>query len=169
MNLKESTSELHKIAERMEFNRRMVGGELTKEEYIEYLHQQYFIFKSIECYPLPNESLNRVQFVLDDIEELGLFDNKLLSESTKKYVDHILSLNRETILPHVYLNYLALVYGGQMIKRKVIGSGKMYDFDNKDECINSIRKIQSDEWSDEVNEGFKFIIKILDELQNTIR
>jgi hypothetical protein len=34
------------------------------------------------------------------------------------------------------------------------------------EAIGSIRAIQNDEWADEVNKGFEFIIKIADELQN---
>jgi hypothetical protein len=32
------------------------------------------------------------------------------------------------------------------------------------ECVGSIRAIQKDEWSDEVNKGFEFIINILNEL-----
>jgi hypothetical protein len=50
------------------------------------------------------------------------------------------------------------------MKTKVPGSGKMYDFDNMMECIGSIRAIQKDEWADEVNKGFEFIINILNEL-----
>lgn len=169
MNLRESTSELHKIAEQKRFNQRMVNGELSKSEYVEYLHQQFYIFKAIEYFKIPHESLKRLENVLEDIEELDVFNPELLLESTKEYVNYLLELNDDTILPHVYLNYLALLYGGQIIKNKVHGSGKMYTFKNTDECILSIRKIQSDEWSDEVNKGFKFIINILDELQRNFR
>jgi heme oxygenase len=169
MSLRESTAELHKIAEQKRFNQRMVNGELSKSEYVEYLHQQFYIFKAIEYFSLPHESLKRLDCVLDDIEELDLFNPELLLESTKEYVNYLLELNEESILPHVYLNYLALLYGGQIIKNKVHGSGKMYTFKNKEECINNIRKVQSDEWSEEVNKGFKFIINILDELQRNFR
>jgi hypothetical protein len=55
------------------------------------------------------------------------------------------------------------------MKSKVPGSGRMYDFDNMMECVGSIRAIQKDEWVDEVNKGFDFLINIFDELQNTIR
>ena len=51
-----------------------------------------------------------------------------------------------------------------MIKSKVPGSGRLYEFDNMMECVGSIRAIQKDEWADEVNKGFEFIIKMLDEL-----
>jgi len=57
-----------------------------------------------------------------------------------------------------------------MMKSKVPGSGKMYEFEgDMRELIGSVRAIQNDEMADEVNKGFQYIINILDELQNTIR
>jgi hypothetical protein len=85
---------------------------------------------------------------------------------TMAYSHYLSTLTKEERLPHVYLNYLALAYGGQMMKTKVPGSGKMYDFENMQEAVGSIRAIQRDEWADEVNKGFQFIINIADELQN---
>ena len=53
-----------------------------------------------------------------------------------------------------------------MMKSKVPGSGKMYEFDgDMRELIGSVRAIQNDEMADEVNKGFEYIINILDELQ----
>ena len=58
------------------------------------------------------------------------------------------------------------MFGGQMIKSKVPGSGKMYEFEgDMRELIGSVRAIQNDEMADEVNRGFQYIINILDELQ----
>jgi hypothetical protein len=58
------------------------------------------------------------------------------------------------------------MFGGQMMKSKVPGSGKMYDFEgDMRELIGSVRAIQNDGMADEVNKGFIFIINILDELQ----
>jgi hypothetical protein len=57
------------------------------------------------------------------------------------------------------------MYGGQMMKSKIHGKGRMYDFDNVQESISMIRGVQKDEWADEVNKGFNYIINILDELQ----
>ena len=45
----------------------------------------------------------------------------------------------------------------------------MYDFENMHEAVGAIRATQKDEWADEVNKGFQFIINIADELQNNIR
>jgi heme oxygenase len=166
MNLRESTAELHSKAEKKEFNQKMFKGELSKKEYLDYLYQQSVIFTIIEQHKLPHSDLAREGKIFDDIKELESEVNSktLHLESTKEYGVYLQSLNDEQILPHVYLNYLALAYGGQMMKTKVPGSGKMYDFNNMMECVGSIRAIQKDEWADEVNKGFEFIINILNEL-----
>ncbi|MBL7925551.1 MAG: biliverdin-producing heme oxygenase [Bacteroidia bacterium] len=166
--LKDATAEKHKMAERMPFNVRMFKGELSKADYLLYLHQQYAIFKAIEDKGVPHISLNRCTPVLADIAEIeaeGIKNAEILS-STKKYATHLENLNPETVLPHVYLNYLAIVFGGQMIRKKVPSAGKMYDFDNMHEAVASIRAVQKDEWADEANSGFDFLIEIFRELQD---
>jgi hypothetical protein len=167
MSLKENTAELHSKAEKMSFNQKMFKGELSKNEYLDYLYQQSVIFTIIEQHKLPHSDLAREKRIFQDIKELETeINSKILNlESTKEYGIYLQSLNDEEILPHIYLNYLAIAYGGQMIKLKIPGSGKMYDFDNMMECVGSIRAVQKDEWSDEVNKGFQFIINMLDELQ----
>jgi heme oxygenase len=168
MGLREETAEKHRIAEQKEFNQRMFRGELTKEEYVNYLTQQSLIFNQIEFgNNLPSDSLRRSEKIIEDLKELKEQENYIVLPSTIEYVNYISDLTEEQLLPHIYLNYLALAYGGQMMKSKVPGSGRMYDFDNMMECVGSIRAVQKDEWSEEVNKGFDFLIEIFDGLQNT--
>jgi heme oxygenase len=168
MGLREETAEKHRIAEQKEFNQRMFRGELTKEEYVNYLTQQSLIFNQIEFgNNLPSDSLRRSEKIIEDLKELKEQENYIVLPSTIEYVNYISNLTEEQLLPHVYLNYLALAYGGQMMKSKVPGGGRMYDFDNMMECVGSIRAVQKDEWSEEVNKGFDFLIEIFDGLQNT--
>jgi len=166
MNLKEATAALHSKAEKMEFNQKMFRGELTAQEYLMYLCQQLSIFTAIEYrFPLHTD-LMRSERISEDIHELLSLNPDLdyaVLDSTADYRHHLCNLKDP--MPHIYLNYLALAYGGQMMKSKVPGSGKMYDFDNMMEAIGSIRAVQSDDWADEVNIGFQHIINILDELQ----
>jgi heme oxygenase len=167
MGLREETAEKHRIAEQKEFNQRMFRGELTKEEYVNYLTQQSLIFNQIEFgNNLPSDSLRRSEKITEDLKELKEQENYIVLPSTIEYVNYISNLTEEQLLPHIYLNYLALAYGGQMMKSKVPGSGRMYDFDNMMECVGSIRAVQKDEWSEEVNKGFDFLIEIFDGLQN---
>jgi heme oxygenase len=168
MSLREATAELHSKAEKMTFNQRMFRGELSNLEYVNYLLQQMTIFDQFETRDLVIKGLDRKEKVIEDILELNngiLLEENKICPATVYYATYLKNLNDVDILPHVYLNYLALAYGGQMMKKVTPGSGKMYDFDNMQELVGSIRAIQKDEWANEVNKGFQFLITIFDELQ----
>jgi heme oxygenase len=165
--LKEATRIKHKIAERMPFNTRMFKSLLSKDEYLFYLIQEEQIFQAIEHIGLPHNSLKRVENVQADIDELNAkgFHSGFILNSTKEYVTYLSSLSYEQALPHVYLNYMAIMFGGQMMKNAVPSTGSMYVFENMQEAIQSIRNVQKDEWAEEVNKGFDFNISILAELE----
>lgn len=164
--LKEAIAKKHKIAERMPFNLKMIKGELSKSEYLNYLIQLREIHSAIETHNLPHPSLERLEKLVLDIQELENQNAKADSilTSTQKYSDYLKGLTFEQCLPHVYMHYLAIAYGGQMIRKAVPSSGKYYDFENLNEAIGSIRAVQKDEWADEVNLGFDYIIEIFREL-----
>jgi heme oxygenase len=161
--LKEAIEEKHRLAEKMPFNVRMMKGELSAKEYRSYLWQLSFIFNAIESNKLPHDSLYRTNRINEDINELE--GSMRMLSSTMEYINHLYSLTSEEILPHIYLNYLALMFGGQIIKKAIPGSGKIYEFENLPECITSIRRLQKDEWADEANKGLDYTLRILDELQ----
>lgn len=163
--LKEAIAEKHSIAEQKEFNQKMINGDLSETEYLHYLIQQYAIFKEIESKQLHHPSLTRCENIKQDIIELGGFILSTL-DSTESYRKYLANLDDESLLPHIYLNYLALLYGGQIIKSKVPGSGKMYDFEDPQTAIGSIRAIQQDNWGEYAKIGLDYIINIYDELQS---
>lgn len=169
--LKEAIAEKHSLAEKMPFNQRMFRGELSKDEYVLYLIQQLAIYDAIEKNDLPHRYLNRARKVFADIQELMELDDSTAIdiaplESANNYRKYLLSLTKEQLLPHIYLNYMAIVYGGQMMKKNVPGAGRMYEFEvDLAEIIASVRAIQKDEWADEANKALDYNIAILDELQ----
>jgi heme oxygenase len=165
--LKQETSEKHKIAERKKFNVRMFRGELAEQDYLTYLEQQLYIFTALEKDPLPHDSLNRIKSINEDIVELTSKGSVLKGElhSTQNYTSYLSKLSAEEKQPHIYLHYLATLYGGQMMKSKVPSKGSFYLFNDVEECISSIRRIQKDTWVDEVNKGFDFMIDIFDSLE----
>jgi heme oxygenase len=173
MPLKDAIAVKHHEAEQHIVNKHLMSGHVTEYEYHTYLWQQFLVFDAIERVPLPHVSLNRLPAILLDMRELpthvsrtgGELDVPIMTSHAIKYNEYLATLTQEELLPHVYLNYLALVFGGQIMKDKVPGSGKMYEFDNMKDIIMSIRSIQKDEWADEVNKGFTYIIGIFDELQ----
>lgn len=165
--LKEAISERHTKAEKMPFNVRMFKGEMSKEDYLLYLHQQLKIYQTLESIGLPHESLRRADAVQQDIKELENEGHHVntITQSAEAYANYLSSLSYKEALPHIYLNYMAIMFGGQMIKKAVPSQGKMYEFENMKEAIQSIRNVQKDEWADEVNKGFDFNIQIFDELE----
>jgi heme oxygenase len=166
MSLKELTSEKHKLAERHPFNVRLISGDINTIEYISYLYQLRAVFKKLEENELPHIGMNRLYPITTDIIELiPKHTPFVILQSTSDYVSHLDTLSVEERLPHVYLNYMALLFGGQMFRKVLPGNGLLYQFDNPQEIIQSIRNIQDDSWADEVNLGFDYIIGIFDELQ----
>jgi hypothetical protein len=175
MGLKEATSEKHRKAERMPFNVLMINGKLTAPQYEWYLQAQYKIFEAIEDnFELPHPALARKEAVKVDIDSVGMVavagkapQSVFFPVSTKaiEYAEYLKSLTQEEVEPHIYLHYLALMFGGQMIKTKVPGKGAMYEFgDDMMAAAGAIRSIQQDDWADEVNKGFDYMIDIFKEL-----
>ena len=166
--LKEATHIKHKEVERMPFNVKMFRGHLTKEQYGWYLRSQLGIFRVLEDnFEFPHEGLKRIEAVLSDLMSLGI--NELVCDvATREYVAYLRGLSQEDANAHIYLNYLAIMFGGQMMKKATPGPGKMYEFENMKECMESVRAIQKDEWADEVNKGFDFMIKIMKNLEGCL-
>lgn len=168
--LKDQTAEKHRIAERKPFNMRMFKGELNQQAYLHYLEQQLAIFTALEQHPLPHPSLNRIESISADIQELetagALRKGELTATTT--YKNYLSGLTASEQLPHIYLHYLAIAYGGQIMKTKVPSKGLFYDFHNFEACILSIRQIQQDSWVNEVNKGYDAINNIFDALEATL-
>jgi heme oxygenase len=118
-------------------------------------------------FEFPHEGLKRIEAVAFDLMSLGI--NELVCDvATREYAAYLRGLSQEDANAHIYLNYLAIMFGGQMMKKATPGPGKMYEFENMKECMESVRAIQKDEWADEVNKGFDFMIKIMKNLEGCL-
>lgn len=169
MTLREATMVKHKMAEQMPFNTLLMEGKLSKEQYVMYLISLYYIFDIIEnrielpTYMLRKENIKKDIFEI--VGEKNTVEPKPFDKSWN-YCQHLTSVSDDDLWPHVYLNYMALLFGGQIIKTKIPGSGSLYDFENTHEIIKLIREKQKDEWAEEVNRGYDFMIEIFRELEN---
>jgi exonuclease VII small subunit len=56
------------------------------------------------------------------------------------------------------------MYGGQMIKKRNPGSGKMYEFENVDELKTAVRAMLNDDMAEEANRCFEFAMQLFEEL-----
>jgi heme oxygenase len=56
------------------------------------------------------------------------------------------------------------MYGGQMIKKRNPGSGKMYEFNEVETLKTIVRAKLKDSMADEANTCFEFAMKLFEEL-----
>lgn len=161
----------HKEAENTAFNQKLINGELSAYQYVNYLYEMLAVFSTLERRVDMPEGMPRAVAIKTDISEIIAVEdldflklNPSLLNSTHNYCEYLETV--EDLWPHVYLNYMAILFGGQAIKDKVPGSKRFYYFENSKDVIALIRSKQKDEWADEVNKGFDYIIKIFNELNN---
>ena len=177
MSLKELTKQAHSDAERTEFAKLLMSGDISKKQYAMYLLQMLEIYIPLENFAalggyfkeLPG--LSRVPGILADFRELGYKPKKDLPvlKSTGEYRDYLIELgsNEETrsrIVAHLSTRHMGDLYGGQMITMKVPGAGEFYNFENRETLIKNIRELLTDDLGDEANVAFQHAINIMRDL-----
>ena len=182
MSLKNLTKSKHSNAERSWFAGLMMSGKISNEQYSLYLKQQYECYNalenrfksitddSIKCIP---ENLKRANGIKEDIEELSEnFKNIPVFDSTRRYVDYILNECSESLLyAHVYVRYLGDLKGGQMIAKRIPGSGKYYQFEDAENLELFIRKQlnQDNAFVEECNKCFDSAIDLFKSLEKHLK
>jgi heme oxygenase len=173
--LKELTWENHQKAERTEHARKLLKG-MSPEEYHRYLYNQYVQYAALESIANTEgvlegiEHISRAANILQDLQELEEEYNiqrnvDLLCPTVGNYVAHVMGLEEsDDILAHIYVRHFGDMYGGQMIRKRNPGSGKMYDFDNVEELKATVRERLNDDMADEANRCFEFAMQLFEEL-----
>jgi heme oxygenase len=136
MSLKELTWEKHKVAERSAFARNLLGGNISIADYVSYLVQMGYVYRVLETKArqaklIPSiDDLCRATKIQQDILELAGEDHGIqYLPETLKYVSYLEKLeDPKAIMAHVYVRHMGDLYGGQMIAKRVPGSGK-FDLD----------------------------------------
>lgn len=173
MSLKELTWDIHQRAERTDFARKLLKG-MTPEEYYKYLYNQYQVYSTLETHvyeTIPEiRDVCRAPLIYEDIKELEVKYNvphataDMIMPVVIEYEKHVSKLDRDGLLAHVYVRHFGDMYGGQMIKKRNPGSGKMYEFNNVEELKTKVRSMLHDGMADEANKCFEFAIKMFTQL-----
>lgn len=176
MSLKEATWEHHKNAERQAFVKRMFKGDMSEKDYATYLYNQHTTYNILEQMSIVNglladmPEIRRAPAIYEDYTELW-HDNDNpppLAKVTKEYMDYIMKIGMDPhrLMAHLYVRHMGDLSGGQMIAKKVPGSGKYYQFDGDTEEIkNKIRSKLDDSMADEAKVCFDFATKMFVELE----
>tara|TARA_B100000212_G_scaffold331358_1_gene298497 strand:+ start:1185 stop:1751 length:567 start_codon:yes stop_codon:yes gene_type:complete len=173
-NLKELTWEHHKNAERQGFVKVMMSGRINPRFYATYLWNQHKKYDILEAMAgasgilddLPD--IRRKTKIEQDFLELWDLDNQpVIVESTKKYVEHMKSLigQPDKLMAHVYTLHMGDLSGGQFIRKKVPGEGRMYTFDTDIPALkDAIRAKTNDDMAEEAKLVFESSTKLFQEL-----
>jgi heme oxygenase len=147
--LREHTNEKHRAVENTEFVQYMLHGNITADDYAVYLQQFHAVYTAIEHHAelagmlsdLPD--IKRADRIRLDIEEQGypvLPEDKLLP-AVQRWCQRIRDLyasdRQDQIFAHVYVRHMGDMYGGKVIAKRVPGSGKSYEFEDRPGLIKA--------------------------------
>jgi heme oxygenase len=173
--IKELTWAHHQNAERQAFAKLLISGDISEDMYATYLwnqHKKYDILEAMVAahglFAEVGANISRKTLMEADIAELWQHDvAPPVVPSTIEYIDHMRDImgDRDKIIAHMYVFYLGDMSGGQMIKKKIPGEGRMYDFgDNVKELKDRIRNMTTDEMAEEAQWVFSSATKLFEEL-----
>lgn len=173
-NLKNLTWEHHKNAERQEFVKVLMSGKINPKLYATYLWNQHKKYDLLEAMAgalgllddLPD--VRRKQKIEQDFLELWTSDTPpILVSSTNEYIAHLKTIltNKNALMAHIYVLHMGDLSGGQIIRKKVPGRGRMYDFEGDVSALKEIiRSKTSDNMADEAKFMFESSTKLFQEL-----
>ena len=175
MSLKELTAEKHKSAERQEFVKIMFSGEIHPDFYATFLANQHPVYEFLEINSMMHGLINglpdlrRAPYILEDFQELWRYEDKkaTIVPLVKDYLDHIKMLSEtdpKLLFAHIYVRHMGDLSGGQMIAKRVPGSGKFYQFNDADNLKTAIRERLDDSLAEEANICFDFAIEMFKQL-----
>ena len=173
--IKELTWEHHKNAERQEFAKLLMSGKIHPDLYATYLWNQHKKYDILEAMMIANgilaeigTDIRRKLLIEQDIAELWKHDKEpKLVASTINYIQHMRDImqDRDALVAHVYVLFMGDMSGGQMIKSKIPGEGRMYDFEGDIPAIkDKIREMTTDEMAEEAQWVFDSATQLFQEL-----
>jgi heme oxygenase len=178
--LKELTWAHHQSAERNAFAKHLISGKIDPKLYHKFLCCQYMNYAVLEKHTIIPEELNaikRAPRIFQDIRELeqayGFESDGNYPPSVSKYAAHIYMLadedNNEGLLAHMYVRHFGELHGGQIIKKRIPGSGQMYEFSGDTKVlIEEFRKLLNDDMAEEAKLCFEFASELFTELSQEI-
>jgi heme oxygenase len=176
--LRDYTNDKHRAAEGTPFVQYMLHGAITPAHYAEYLQQMHVVYSNIEYFgeisllfqDLPD--IKRADRMRQDLEELGYTVVAPALPSVERWRQRIVDLyysgRKDQILAHVYVRHMGDLYGGKVIAKRVPGSGRSYEFEDRPSLIKALDAKLSMAILDEALTAFDLAIDVFNELQEKI-
>ena len=169
MTLRDAIKDKHDAAEAHPFTELLLSGQIPKQTYGELLYNMTAIYSALESRMRQIGTFNdspemfRAEIMAQDFDELDL-DSVTMHKSTHDCIDRIEKVSDQQLMAYFYLYHMADMYGGQMIKKHIPGSGKRFEFENRPALIAKIREHLTDDLADEANRAFGYTLELFDEL-----
>jgi len=176
--LKEYTDKKHREVENTEFVKYLLSGNITKEDYVSYLFELFYIYSTLENLAKKHnlldgmEEIQRANAIEKDLTELDSSYSRDLLPSTKKYINHLFDLSEnspELLFAHVYVRHMGDLYGGKLIARLVPGTGLMYQFEDRSKLVKVFNEKLNINLKDESLVSFDFFKEIFTDLWNSLK
>jgi heme oxygenase len=178
-NLRELTKDAHTDAERSPFVKVLFSGKISPELYAIYLKNQHPMYEVLEVCAMPHQLFHgmpdtrRAPAILSDFMELWKDQENLppMMPVVGEYIQYILSIKDDPkkLMAHIYVRHFGDLSGGQMIAKRVPGSGKYYQFGDEPEKIKeAMRAKLSDDMADEARVCFAFAKRFFDEMMTQV-
>jgi heme oxygenase len=177
MSLKELTQEQHRRAETKPFVKVLFSGNINPKLYATYLKNQHPQYEILEVHAMQLGLLNgmpelrRGPAILSDFIELwgveNLNEQPKMCSVTNEYLKYILGIGNDPkkLMAHIYVRHMGDLSGGQMIAKRVPGSGKYYQFGDDPERIkNILRERLDDSMAEEAKVCFDFAARLFEEM-----
>jgi len=176
--IKQATKKLHDEIESHPFFKSMIDGTLSDEQYYVYLFNLLPIYKSVEFFVLDgslNSDIKQSDKIQRDIVEYSKICSHVRLDANvffcNKWLDHFNSKDKFYKKAELYIRWLADMYGGQILKRK-IKFGNKYVFKDVRGSIKRIRKLieknldetNVDKFIEEVNIAYAFHKDLADKI-----
>jgi heme oxygenase len=179
MSLRDLTKEAHSNAERQEFVKILFSGKINPKLYATFLKNQHPCYEILEVCAMRHGLLHglpdirRAPAILSDFEELWDSEkdgDPQMLPGVKQYMDHIMKISDEPrkLMAHIYVRHMGDLAGGQMIARRIPGSGKMYQFEDPEILKMLIRNRIDDDMAEEANICFGFATEMFKEMMELV-
>lgn len=172
--LKDLTWQHHKTAERQQFAKVLISGNIHPEKYAIYLYNQASKYIALEQAADAHNlyttvgSIRRASRILNDFAELWPHSTTpQLLPSTGQYVQHMIDIQHDvnSVIAHMYVFYMGELSGGQLIKKRVPGTATMYDFGvDVDQVKTAIRSLCNDSMALEAQWAFTSATALFQEM-----
>lgn len=178
MSLKELTKDVHRSAERQDFVKVLMSGEINPELYATFLANQHPQYNVLEALAMAKGLLNdlpdicRAHAIHEDFTELWTSSEQApMLDVTKKYLDYLREIGDDEVrlFAHIYTRHMGDLSGGKMIAKKVPGEGRLYQFKDPDTLKAKIRERLTDDMAEESKVCFEFATQTFREMMPYVK